>query len=165
MQKAALLHVVRIDYGGTDRLLELEISFSTPVGHAISGHGGSGVENEASILSNHNPNLRFNECGWESGGVADGFPCEVGVHATSVIVRFICSQPLWGSFIIPASLFPPHSTGEKNKHSLDPRREAGDREEESVCVEVLKHALDGLAVDPEGDAGSPQVQTAAHHVL
>lgn len=79
MQKAALLHVVRIDYGGTDRLLELEISFSTLVSHAISGHNGNGVENEASILFNPNPNLRFNECGWESGGVADGFPCEVCV--------------------------------------------------------------------------------------
>lgn len=56
-------------------------------------------------------------------------------------------------------------SAQKNKHSLDPRREAGDGEEESVCVEVLKHALDGLAVDPERDAGSPQVQTAAHHIL
>lgn len=87
------------------------------------------------------------------------------VHAISEIVRFICLQPLCGSFIMPASLFPPHSTGEKNKHSLDPRREAGDREEESVCVEVFKHALDGLAVDPERDAGSPQVQAATHHIL
>lgn len=72
-------------------------------------------------------------------------------------------QPLCGSFI--SSLPVPHSTGEKNKDSLDPRREAGDREEESVCVEVFKHALDGLAVDPERDAGSPQVQAAAHHIL
>lgn len=77
MQRAALLHAVTIDYGGTDRLLELEISFSTLVSHAISGHNGNGVENEASILFNPNLNLRFNECGWESGGVGDGFPCEV----------------------------------------------------------------------------------------
>lgn len=72
MQKAALLHVVRVDYGGTDRLLRLEISFSTLVSHAISGHDGNGVKNEASILFTPNPNLRFNECGWESGGVAGG---------------------------------------------------------------------------------------------
>lgn len=80
-------------------------------------------------------------------------------------VPFIRTESLFGSFIIPASLFAADSTGERNKHSLDPRGEADDREEESVRVEVLKHALDGLAVDPEGDAGSSQVQAAAHHVL
>lgn len=81
------------------------------------------------------------------------------------ITCFILSESLCGSFIIPASLFTPDSTGEKNKHSLDPRGEADDREEESVCVEVFKHALDGLAVDPERDAGGSQVQAAAHHIL
>lgn len=56
-------------------------------------------------------------------------------------------------------------TRETNKHSLDPCREADDREEEAVCVEIFKHALNWLSVDPERDAGSAQVQTAAHHVL
>lgn len=92
MQKAALLHVVRIDYGGTDRLVELEISFSTLVSHAISGHNGSGVENEASILFNPNPNLKFPERRWESGGVADGGPCAVcGTQA--VCSRYSCDCP------------------------------------------------------------------------
>lgn len=77
-----MLHVVRIDYAGTDGLLELEISFSTLVSHAIGGHNGNGVENEASILFNPNPNLRFNE----SGGVADGLPCEVCARASPPIV-------------------------------------------------------------------------------
>lgn len=53
----------------------------------------------------------------------------------------------------------------RNKHSLDPRGEADDWEEEPVRVEILKHALNRLPVDPEGDAGSAQVQAAAHHVL
>lgn len=51
------------------------------------------------------------------------------------------------------------------KHWLDSSREAGHREEEAVRVEVLKHALDWLAIDPEGDAGHTEVQAAAHHVL
>lgn len=59
-----------------------------------------------------------------------------------------------------------HYTGERqNKHSLDPCGEADDREKEAVCVEILKHALNRLPVDPEGDAGSAQVQAAAHHIL
>lgn len=57
------------------------------------------------------------------------------------------------------------SAGETNKHSLDPCREADDREEEPVCVEIFKHALNRLSVDPERDAGSSQVQTTAHHIL
>lgn len=48
---------------------------------------------------------------------------------------------------------------------LDTCREADNREEESVCVEVLKHALNRLPVDPEGHAGSTQVQTAADHII
>lgn len=55
--------------------------------------------------------------------------------------------------------------GDTNKHSLDPCGETDDREEEAVGVEILKHALDGLSVDSEGDAGGTQVQTTAHHVL
>lgn len=39
------------------------------------------------------------------------------------------------------------------KHWLDSGREAGHGEEEAVWVKVFKHALDRLAVDPEGDAG------------
>lgn len=52
MQTAALLHVLRIDYRGTERLLELEISFSTLVSHTISSHNSNSVENEASVLFN-----------------------------------------------------------------------------------------------------------------
>lgn len=53
----------------------------------------------------------------------------------------------------------------KNTHSLDTCRETDNREEESICVEIFKHALDGLSVDPEGYAGGSKVQAAAHHVL
>lgn len=53
----------------------------------------------------------------------------------------------------------------KHTHLLDPCREAHNGEKQSVCVEVFEHALDGLSVDPERDAGSSEVQTAAHHVL
>lgn len=92
--------------------------------------------------------------------------CEIMLPISEAeIFRFICSDSLCGSFIIPASLFAPDRTGKNNKHSLDPRGEADDREEEPVCVEVFKHALDGLAVDPERNAGSSQVQAAAHHIL
>lgn len=48
---------------------------------------------------------------------------------------------------------------------LDTCREAHDREEESFCVEVLEHALNRLPVDPVGHAGSPQIQTAADHIV
>lgn len=48
---------------------------------------------------------------------------------------------------------------------LDTCREADDREEESICIEVLEHALDGLPVDPEGHAGGAQIQTAADHIV
>lgn len=44
-------------------------------------------------------------------------------------------------------------------------READDWEEEAIQVEVLKHSLDGMAVDTEGDTGHAQIQTAADHVL
>lgn len=90
--------------------------------------------------------------------------CEIMLPISEAEI-FICSDSLCGSFIIPASLFAPDRTGKNNKHSLDPRGEADDREEEPVCVEVFKHALDGLAVDPERNAGSSQVQAAAHHIL
>ena len=49
--------------------------------------------------------------------------------------------------------------------SLDAGGEADDGEEEALHVELLEHALDGLAVDPEGHAGGAQVQAAAHHVV
>lgn len=78
------------------------------------------------------------------------------------------SNLLRGSFIIhefQGSLFLRQHAGETNTHSLDPCREADDREEEPVCVEILEHALNGLSVDPERDAGSSQVQTTAHHIL
>lgn len=44
-------------------------------------------------------------------------------------------------------------------------READNGEEKSVRVEVLKHSLDGLPVDPEGHAGRSQIQAAADHVV
>lgn len=55
----------------------------------------------------------------------------------------------------------------ENQHKilLDSCRKADDREEEPVCVEILKHSLDRLTVDPEGHAGSAQIQTAADHVV
>lgn len=37
----------------------------------------------------------------------------------------------------------------ENMHSLDSSREADDWEEEAVCVEVLKHALNRLPIDAE----------------
>ncbi len=49
--------------------------------------------------------------------------------------------------------------------SLDSGREGHDGEEESIWVEVLKHSLDRLAVDAEGDAWSAEIQTAADHIL
>lgn len=48
---------------------------------------------------------------------------------------------------------------------LNACREADNREEESICVEVLEHALYRLPVDPERHAGSAQIQTAADHVV
>ena len=56
----------------------------------------------------------------------------------------------------------PHS---EYKALLDTCREADNGEEESVCVEVLKHALDRLPIDPERHAGSSQIQTAADHII
>lgn len=56
-------------------------------------------------------------------------------------------------------------TTPEEETNLDSSREAGHREEEAVRVEVLKHSLNRLAVDPEGDTGHAEVQTAAHHVL
>lgn len=44
-------------------------------------------------------------------------------------------------------------------------READDGEEKAVQVEVLKHSLDRMAVDTEGDTGHAQIQTAADNVL
>ncbi|TNN66596.1 hypothetical protein EYF80_023130 [Liparis tanakae] len=44
-------------------------------------------------------------------------------------------------------------------------READDREEEAVHIEVLKHALNRVAVDTEGDAGHAQIQAAADDVV
>lgn len=51
------------------------------------------------------------------------------------------------------------------RHWLDSSWEAGHREEEAVRVEVFKHALNRLTVDPEGDAGHTEVQAATHHIL
>lgn len=51
------------------------------------------------------------------------------------------------------------------RHLLDASREAEDGEEEAVHVEVLKHALDRVAVDAEGNTGHAQIQAAAHDVI
>lgn len=48
---------------------------------------------------------------------------------------------------------------------LNACREADDREEQAVQVEVLKHALYGMPVDPEGNTGHAQIQAAADHIL
>lgn len=48
---------------------------------------------------------------------------------------------------------------------LDTCREADNGEEESIGVKVFEHALDGLAIDPKGHAGSAQIQTAADHIV
>lgn len=44
-------------------------------------------------------------------------------------------------------------------------READNREEKAVQVEVLKHALNRMPIDTEGNTGHAQIQTAADHVL
>lgn len=47
---------------------------------------------------------------------------------------------------------------------LDPSCKADCREKEAIQVEVLKHALNGMSIDPKGDARNAQIQTAAHHI-
>lgn len=49
--------------------------------------------------------------------------------------------------------------------SRDACRKADHREEKAVQVEVLKHALDRVAVDPEGNTRNAQIQTAADHIF
>lgn len=53
----------------------------------------------------------------------------------------------------------------KNQLLLDPSREADRREKQTVEIEVLEHALNGMSVNTEGDTGHAQIQTAAHHIL
>ena len=48
---------------------------------------------------------------------------------------------------------------------LDSSRETDDGEEQSIYVEVLEHALDRVAVDPERDTGHAQIQAARHHII
>lgn len=48
---------------------------------------------------------------------------------------------------------------------LHSSRETDDGEEESVGIKVLKHALHRLPVDPEGHAGSAQIQAATDHIV
>lgn len=48
---------------------------------------------------------------------------------------------------------------------LDSSREADDREEETVHIKVLKHALNWMAIDAEGDTGHTQIQAAADYVV
>ncbi len=47
---------------------------------------------------------------------------------------------------------------------LDPSWEADHREKEAIQIEVLEHALNGMSIDPKGDARNAQIQTAAHHI-
>lgn len=44
-------------------------------------------------------------------------------------------------------------------------READDREEEAIHIEVFKHALNWVAIDTEGDTGHTQIQTAADNII
>lgn len=48
---------------------------------------------------------------------------------------------------------------------LNPSREADDREEEAIHIEVFKHALNWVAVNTEGDTGHAQIQTAADDII
>lgn len=47
----------------------------------------------------------------------------------------------------------------------DSSREADHRVEKAICVEIFKHALNRLAINPKGDTGHTQVQAAAYHIL
>lgn len=58
-----------------------------------------------------------------------------------------------------------YSSWNPSLHLLDTCWEAHHREEEPICVEVLKHPLHGLPIDAEGDAGHSQVEATAHHVV
>lgn len=48
---------------------------------------------------------------------------------------------------------------------LHSSREADDRKEEAVHIEVFKHALNWVAVNTEGDTGHAQIQTAADNII
>lgn len=48
---------------------------------------------------------------------------------------------------------------------LNACREADDREEQAIQVEVLKHSLNRMPIDAEGNTGHVEIQTAADHVL
>lgn len=50
-------------------------------------------------------------------------------------------------------------------HLLDSSREADDGEEQTIHIEVLKHALDRVAINTEGDAGHAQIQTTADNII
>lgn len=58
-----------------------------------------------------------------------------------------------------------YSSWNHSHHLLDTCWEAHHREEEPICVEVLKHPLHRLPVDAEGDAGHSKVKATAHHVI
>lgn len=58
-----------------------------------------------------------------------------------------------------------YSSWNHSHHLLDTCREAHHREEEPICVEVLKHPLHRLPVDAERDAGHSEVKATAHHVV
>lgn len=48
---------------------------------------------------------------------------------------------------------------------LDSSREADDREEEAIYIEVFKHALNWVAINTERDTGHAQIQTAADDII
>lgn len=39
----------------------------------------------------------------------------------------------------------------------DSSREADHREEKAICIEIFKHALNWLAINPKGDTGHAEV--------
>lgn len=58
-----------------------------------------------------------------------------------------------------------YSLWDHSHNLLDTRWKAHHREEEPICVEVLKHPLHRLPIDAERDAGHSEVQATAHHVI
>ena len=58
-----------------------------------------------------------------------------------------------------------YSPWNHSQNLLDTCWKAHHREEEPIRVEVLKHPLHRLPVDAERDAGCPQVQATAYHVV
>lgn len=67
-----------------------------------------------------------------------------------------CSGRRWGDS---------YSLWDHSHNLLDTCWKAHHREEEPICVEILKHPLHRLPIDAERDAGHSEVQATAHHVI